>query len=79
MKYIFLSLIVFLSGCASPMPKMSNSDANANYDKDYYECSKEAERLISTYGSAWDNMMRPSRVKDKTITCMKARGWHEAN
>ena len=74
--YKYLLVVLFMTGC-SVMPKMSHSENDASYDKDYYECTKEAEHLVMQGNSAADNMMRPSRVIDKTVLCMKARGWSE--
>ena len=74
---MILPVAFLIVGCTTQMPKMINSDSNANYDKDHYECLKEAEKMVEPDDSAYDNMMRTTRVKDKTVLCMKARGWNE--
>ena len=79
MKILLILLVAFIVGCSTQIPKMTNSDSNADYDKDYYECSNEAESLIPDADSVIETISHPSWVKDKTVSCMKARGWNEVD
>lgn len=80
MKILSTLLVAFLTvSCSTQMPKMINSDSNADYDKDYYGCSKEAESLIPDADSIVENITHESWVIDKTVSCMKARGWNKVD
>ena len=66
MKFRLLVAAMFLAGCGSQQPPGSNEPkSQGNYDRDLYECTREA---------TFADVGKKQQVFDN---CMKARGYKE--
>lgn len=66
MKFRLLVAAMFLAGCGSQQPPgLSEPKSQGNYDRDLYECTREA---------TFADVGKKQQVFDN---CMKARGYKE--